>query len=235
MKMEIRLRADGRVVTEREFKTLVIAAAATQGKQLALPDLLTPAIINYYGGDPVMEGAQPVAGEFQSIRRDGEEQTAHGWFTKYVLVNWAQEEIDSYKATTKVSKWEAIKVERDRRLTVGGFPVEGHWFYSDLVSRSQFLANARRADLVAAANGDMAAVFLNSEGDPIAVKSMDDGFIPMTANLARAVMDAAELQESKTYKAALIHKAAMEALANPSTYDFAQNAEKTKWPPVFGE
>jgi hypothetical protein len=126
--------------------------------------------------------------------------------------------------------WEAIKRKRDSRILLGGFPVGPHWFHSDLISRSQYLTAARRADLVAATGGDMEAVFTNSEGDVIAVKTMENGLVPITGTLAHSILAAAELQESKTYKAALTHKAAMEAAANPAAYDFS-----TGWPTIHGE
>ncbi|UGQ44979.1 DUF4376 domain-containing protein [Massilia endophytica] len=145
-----------------------------------------------------------------------------------------QAEIDANRAAAvslaALRQWEAIKQLRDARILQGGFPVGPHWFHSDLISRSQFLAAARRADLVAASGGDMNAILTNSEGNAIAVKTMDNGHVPVTASLAHTIMSAAELQESNTYKVALQHKAGMEAAENPASYDY-----KTGWPPIFGE
>lgn len=126
------------------------------------------------------------------------------------------------------AKWEAIKVERDRRLLTGGYPVADHWFHSDLISRSQHLSNARKADLVAAAGGDMDAQFMLGPY-PMQVKSMDAGLLPMTATMAHTIMAAAEVQELMTYGAALAHKAALEASETPWAYDFSGG-----WPAICG-
>jgi hypothetical protein len=128
----------------------------------------------------------------------------------------------------RAEKWEAIKAKRDGRLIDGGFLCNGHWFHSDLVSRSQFLANALRASELRTSGGDMDAVFHNADGDIIAIKTMDNGFVPVTANTALAIMPAFELQESKTYKAALMHKAALDASDDPENYDFSAG-----WPAIY--
>lgn len=127
------------------------------------------------------------------------------------------------------AKWEAIKVERDRRLLTGGYPVAGHWYHSDLISRSQHLSNARKADLVLAAAGDMDAQFMIG-AYPMQVKSMDNGLMPMTPNVAHAIMAAAEMQELMTYGTALAHKAALEAAVDPAAYVFTSG-----WPAIYGD
>lgn len=128
----------------------------------------------------------------------------------------------------RLDKWEEIKSFRDNRLLGGGFPAAGHWYYSDLLARSQHQSNARKADLVAAANGDMDATFL-IDGNPLYIKTIDNGYMAMTANIAIEIMANAEIQEYKNYSVALVHKSAMSASPNPSSYDFS-----TGWPEAFG-
>ncbi len=133
------------------------------------------------------------------------------------------------KAEAKLQAWEAIKVFRDNRLLTGGYPAAGHWYYSDLIARSQHLGNARKADRVEAAEGDMSANLVNSEDEPVVVKSMDNGYTGVSATLAHQIMNAAEVQEMATYKAALIHKSTMEASADPAAYDFKSSG----WPDIY--
>lgn len=127
-------------------------------------------------------------------------------------------------------KWEAIKAFRDNRLLTGGYPAGGHWYYSDLIARSQHLANARAADIVKAASGDMNATMLISGITPRVVKSMDNGYMPITANIAHAIMTGAEMHEASTYASGIAHKIALDGSSDPANYDFTIG-----WPAVFGE
>lgn len=125
-------------------------------------------------------------------------------------------------------KWLEIKAERDRRTETGGYKVGASWFHSDQKSRSQQLGLARRADRIEAAAGNLDAAMQDSEGNPIAWKTMNGSFVPMTARLAQQIAAAAESADLANFKAADAHKAAMEASADPSAYDFSAG-----WPAVF--
>lgn len=128
----------------------------------------------------------------------------------------------------RAQKWEEIKAYRDKRLLEGGYPVGYHWYYSDLIARSQHQANARKADNIEKANGDMNATMTNVNGDPIYIKSMDNGYMPISANTAHAIVEQAEVHEMATYAAALTHKAALYASANPASYDYSSG-----WPETY--
>lgn len=125
--------------------------------------------------------------------------------------------------------WERIKSERDRRIQSGGYKAGGvKWFHSDTFSRSQQLGLARKADRIDAAAGDLDAVMLDAFGAPIAWKTMDASFVPVTARLAQQITAAAEAADLATFKAAELHRIAMEASADPSTYDFSAG-----WPAIY--
>lgn len=126
--------------------------------------------------------------------------------------------------------WDAIKAERDRRTENGGYKVGTKWFHSDQKSRSQQLGLARKADGIEATGGDLDAVMHDADGAPITWKTMDGSFLPMTAKLAQQIVAATEYSDLATFKAAEVHRAAMEASADPSSYDSSSN-----WPKVFGE
>lgn len=220
--MEIRIRSTGQVVSDTEFRA---AHAAI------LPTILTAEVLDENGADPVLNGAQPVAGEFQRVVRDGEEQNAFGWFSKYIVEDWSQEEIDAYHASGKLAAWEAIKAERDRRKAAGVLVGE-QWFHSDDSSRIQYgILNSKA---MCAGWGDTVLIHQtwktmgrNADGSAI--------YAPMTVGLLRQILDAGIAQEQAIFNKAEEHKAAMEAASNPAAYDFAQDEAKTKWPAIYGE
>lgn len=129
---------------------------------------------------------------------------------------------DPLKATS-AQVWDAIKVVRDRR-SEAGCSVTGHWFHNDLKSRSQWERMANRAAALTDADPYLVA------GVQVAWKTMSSAFVLLTAGLIRQVVDAFEVQEVATFKAAEIHRVAMEASGDPSAYDFSAG-----WPAVFGE
>jgi hypothetical protein len=118
-------------------------------------------------------------------------------------------------AQLKAAKWELIKAERDRRTDQGGYKVGTKWFHSDQKSRSQQLGLAL---LGASLPADLQW------------KTMDGSFVAMTQQLASQVIGAAAASDQEIFAAAETHKVAMEASADPSTYDFS-----TGWPKIYGE
>lgn len=126
--------------------------------------------------------------------------------------------------------WEAIKEERDRRTDQGGYKAADKWFHSDQKSRSQQLGLARKADRIEATGGDLDAPMHDADGSPIAWKTMDGSFVPMTARLAQQIAVAAESSDLSAFKAAELHRAAVASSADPATYDFSSG-----WPAIFGE
>lgn len=149
------------------------------------------------------------------------------WTQQWSVVNLSTEESSAKLTAAKAKMWNAIRAKRDDHILNGGYFVIDHWYYSDLISRSQYLTNARKADIVQAANGDMDEAF-TILGHTVAVKTMDDGYIPLTPTLAHAIVGAAEVQEFLTYVAALVHNSAMESTPNPEDYDFTSG-----WPAIW--
>lgn len=141
------------------------------------------------------------------------------------------EATDLQKPTTdqaKAAKWEAIKIERDHRTENGGYKVGTKWFHSDQKSRSQQLGLARKADRIETTGGDLDAVMHDSDGSQIVWKTMDGSFVPMTVRLAQQIAAAAETSDLATFKAAELHRAAMEGSADPASYEFSNG-----WPATF--
>lgn len=113
----------------------------------------------------------------------------------------------------KAGKWAEIKAERDRRIQSGGYKVGTKWFHSDQKSRSQQLG-----------------LVLLGANIPAGLqwKTMDGSFVTMTATLAQQILAAGAASDQAIFAAAETHKAAMEASADPSAYDFSGG-----WPATF--
>lgn len=127
----------------------------------------------------------------------------------------------------KAAKWGAIKVDRDRRKA-GGFKVGMRWFHSDADSRIQHLVLKDKARDLLAAGGAMTDN-LAILGQPVRWKTMDGSFANVTAQLAFDIVAAAGDLDARLYAVAETHRAAMEAAADPSAYDFSAG-----WPETFG-
>lgn len=130
-------------------------------------------------------------------------------------------------AAVKAGQWEAINAERDRRKA-GGFKVGTLWLHSDADSRIQHLGLKDKARDLIAAGGAMADN-LTILGQPVRWKTMDGSFANVTAQLAFDIVAAAGDLDARLFAVAETHRAAMEAAADPSAYDFSAG-----WPAAFG-
>ena len=115
----------------------------------------------------------------------------------------------------KADMWAAIKTERDRRIQSSGYKVGTKWFHSDTFSRTQQMGLVMMG----------ASIPANTPW-----KTMDGSTVVMTQTLAGQIFATAAGSDIAIFAAAEAHKAAMEASADPATYDFS-----TGWPKGFGE
>lgn len=83
--MRYRIRETGAVVYDNEFRALY--------SNTSFPAVLTVELLDEFGADPVLEGPQPIVTENQYVRYDGVEETNGQWFTKYVAVDYTEEEL----------------------------------------------------------------------------------------------------------------------------------------------
>ena len=107
--MEIRLRSNGQVMYESEFRTRFAAN---------LPSTpLTQAWLDSYTTDPagdiVLEGPQATGGtRYQNSQRSGVEQVDGKWYTKYSVAD-----IDDEAKTAKdVEQAKSVRTTRDEKL-----------------------------------------------------------------------------------------------------------------------
>jgi len=114
----------------------------------------------------------------------------------------------------RAEKWNAIKAERDRRIQTGGYKVGAKWFHSDTFSRTQ-----------------QTGLVMLGAGIPANTpwKTMDGTTVTMTQTLAGQIFATAAASDIAIFAAAVAHRAAMEASADPSAYDFSAG-----WPATFG-
>jgi hypothetical protein len=135
-------------------------------------------------------------------------------------------------AEIKSFRWDAIKAERDRRKS-GGFKVNvgssNKWFHSDADSRIQHLGLKDKARDLIAGGGQMTDK-LTILGQTVKWKTMDGSLVEITAQLAFDIVAAAGDLDAQLFATAETHKAAMEASADPASYDFSAG-----WPKSFGE
>jgi hypothetical protein len=127
----------------------------------------------------------------------------------------------------KIDQWTDIKIKRES-IKAGGVLAAGKWFHSDADSRIQHLGLKDSArDLLS--TGGVMADRLKIAGQDIPWKTMDGTFVFMTAQIAFDIVAAVALLDAQAHTKAEQHKAAMEADADPASYDFSAG-----WPAVFG-
>lgn len=120
---------------------------------------------------------------------------------------------EAYIQTLQESVWVKIKAIRDGKITNGGYKVEGKWYHSDTVSRSQ-----------------QTGLYLMGENVPVGLmwKTMDGSFVEMTQELAQKIFFAAASQDS-----ALFNKAeALRQEVNSSEAPWDVDIE-SDWPETF--
>lgn len=115
----------------------------------------------------------------------------------------------------KDRQWAKIKALRDHRKSQGGIKVGTKWFHSDDASRIQQIGLVMMGANIPA----------NTQW-----KTMDGSFVTMTQTLAGQIFQASAANDMAIFAAAETHKTAMEASADPASYDYSQG-----WPKAFGE
>jgi len=102
--MELRIRDTGQVMMESEFRSL--------HPNTSFPQQLSVALINEFGADPVLNGAQPSATRYQTIARDGVEEVNGQWFTKFIAIDMDAESITALDEQQSTAQ----RTERNRKL-----------------------------------------------------------------------------------------------------------------------
>lgn len=140
-----------------------------------------------------------------------------------ITQRWRIDELPQEQAAQNLTRaraaaWEAIKAERDRRAGLG-VKVGQHWFHSDQKSRTQQLGL-----VLLGANIPAGLQWKTLTLTPPPV------FVPMTQQLAQAIVSATAASDTAIFTAAEVHRLAMEASTAPQDYDFS-----TGWPTSIEE
>ena len=120
--MEIRNRLNGELTTVSQFK-------ATQ-PNTSFPKQITTDILDSYGYDPVLNGAQAtVTAPYEVSVRDGIEEIKGQWFTKFIVgpvftdttdeedvVTTAADNEAAYKAGVDATAATSVRTERDKLI-----------------------------------------------------------------------------------------------------------------------
>lgn len=93
--MLIRIRSTGAVMYESEFRSMY--------PNTSFPQQITVELLNEFGADPVLNGAQPTPTFYQVVVQDGVEQINGQWFTKFICVDMDQEAKDAKDAQAKAA------------------------------------------------------------------------------------------------------------------------------------
>lgn len=102
--MQIRLKSNGQVMYESEFRALF--------PNTSMPRQLSEALINDLGGDVVFEGPQAQPTRYQFSYLNGVEQINGKWFTK-----WSVTDMDAEAQTAlNTTQAEAVRKQRNDKL-----------------------------------------------------------------------------------------------------------------------
>lgn len=120
---------------------------------------------------------------------------------------------EAYIKTLQESVWAKIKAIRDEKITNGGHCVDGKWYHSDTVSRSQ-----------------QTGLYLMGENVPTGLmwKTMDGSFVEMTPMLAQKIFFAAAGQDSALFQHAEALRQQVKGSATPEQVDI-----ESGWPATF--
>jgi hypothetical protein len=93
--MLIRIRSTGQTMYESEFRSI--------NSNTSFPPQISVEILNEFGADLVLNGAQPIPTFYQVVAQDGVEQVSGQWFTKFICVDMDQDAKDAKDAQCKAS------------------------------------------------------------------------------------------------------------------------------------
>ena len=102
--MEIRIREDGSVVTDDQFRAMYPNTSFGP---------LDEETLDAFGADPVFQSPQSTHTRYQYAQRDGVEEIDGQWFTKWIVVDMTQEQKDAVDAQAKAANAAQAKAELD--------------------------------------------------------------------------------------------------------------------------
>lgn len=160
------------------------------------------------------------AGDLADLSRHGSAGLAFLSYADAAAAGVDTATLDAAHTLVCAVAWDEIQAERDSRRS-GGFKVGTMWFHSKDTDRAQYA--------VLCALATEKALPLGAVLRPAWI-TMSGEVIDMSVDLVRQVRDAGIVLENALFDAARAHKTAMEASADPLSYDYTAG-----WPARFGE
>lgn len=180
--------------------------------EVSLPPALTDEMLASIGVLPVEQatpGYNPIT---QSTTELPPALVGGKWVQQWEITDLPQEQVVANLAAARAAKWEAIKVERDRRKVLG-VKVGEHWFHSDADSRIQ----------------QISLFVMGASVPPVQWKTLTTTpppvFVTMTQSIAAGIFQATAASDAAVFAAAEVHRVAMEDSDTPETYDISSG-----WP-----
>lgn len=179
----------------------------------SFPSVISDEDIASVGLIPVVKTGKPTHDPItQAVRELAPTPVEGTWTQQWEVYALPAEEATANRAAARAAKWEAIKVERDRRKTLG-VKVGDHWYHSDADSRIQ----------------QISLFVMGASVPPIQWKTLTTTpppvFVTMTQKIAAGIFQNTAASDAAIFAAAETHRIAMEASPNPESYDF-----NTGWP-----
>jgi hypothetical protein len=122
--------------------------------------------------------------------------------------------------------WEAIKVHR-KYIIDGGFSTNGHWYHSDIDSKTEFNTLKLKALEHMISGGNMNDKIV-IDGTNTKIKTMDNGYMEVSHNDILAIVAAGEIHTKRAYECAATHQYCLNLSSTPETYDWS-----TGWQPIY--
>jgi hypothetical protein len=191
-----------------------------------LPDVITEEIIAELGFAPVQQSTpsydplREVATELAPVKQDG------SWVQKWVITGLDSATVAANCKVARESMWARIAAHRDTREE-SGFKLGSNWFHSDPKSQTKYLGLKDTARDILAAGGAGSDV-IKEQGIDITWHTMDNSDIPVTVDLAFALVAAVKTLQATVFMNAKVHRGAMERATRPDLYDFSAG-----WPATY--
>jgi len=135
------------------------------------------------------------------------------WVQQWSIVPRTPEDVASELSKARKKKWEAIKAIRDEKINNGGFPVDGKWFHSDMMSRTQQLG----------------LKIMGNDVPNVGWKTMDGSFVNMSPSKASQIFEAAAAQDMALFTYAETLKYQIDNAADPASVPINDG-----WPATYG-
>lgn len=125
--------------------------------------------------------------------------------------------------------WEQTKYIRSQHEFFGGVQVSGHWFHSDQESQLKFIRLESKA-LRLLDQGGLPTDVLTILGQPVAWKTLDNGSVPLTAELAINVAASLEVLSALCHARSQSLNAQIYASEDPESIDI-----NAGWPMSYAQ